>query len=120
MLTSTSNFTRRFFNFAFGPLADILSFKNGYQIELELPGVKREDITVDCEQGVLSISATKKEPVAEDKKRIHQEREFGTISRSFQLPNNVETDKMEAILSDGVLTVTLPKKESSKIEVKIQ
>lgn len=120
MLSSIHNFSRGFFNFAFGPLTDILSLKNGYQIELELPGVKRDDITIDCEQGVLNISATKKEPVCEGAKRVHQEREFGTVQRSFQLPGNVETDKMEALLSDGVLTVTLPKKESSKIEVKIQ
>lgn len=120
MLTTTRNFARGFFNFAFGPLADILSLKTGYQIELELPGVKRDDITVDCEQGVLTVSASKKEPTDEGKKRIHSEREFGTVSRSFQLPSNVETDKLEAVLADGVLTLTLPKKESSKIEVKIQ
>ena len=107
-------------NFALSPLADILSSKNLYQIEVELPGVKKEDIKVECDQNVLSITATKKEVISEDKKKIHQERTFGKISRSFQLPNNVETDKIEAALSEGVLTITLPMKESSKIEVKIK
>ena len=119
MLSSIKNFSRGFLNFAFGPLTDIISIKNGFRIELEVPGVKREDISIDCEQGVLNISASKKETAKDGAKVIHSEREFGTITRSFQLPGNVETDKMEAILSDGVLTVTLPKKESSKVEVKI-
>lgn len=120
MLASLRNFGKRsFFDFA-GPLADILSTKKGFRIELELPGVKKDNITIDCEKGVLNVTAVKNAPKEEGIKRVHREREFGTLSRAFELPTNVEIDKMEAILNDGVLTLTIPKKESPKIEVKIQ
>lgn len=120
MLTSARNLARGFLNFSFNPIFDILTSKNGYQIELELPGINREDITVDCINDTLTINATKKEPSLEGAKRTRSEREFGTITKTFHVPSNIETEKLEAVLSNGVLTVTLPKKETSKVEVKVQ
>lgn len=120
MLTSARNLTRGFLNYSISPVTDILSFKNGYQIDLELPGVNRDDISIDCVDDTLTIHATKKDPITEDKKRTRAEREFGTISQSFHLPNNIETDKLDAVLTNGVLTVTIPKKEGSKVEVKVK
>ena len=120
MLASVSNLGKRMFFDFVGPLVDIFSTKTGYRIDLELPGVKKEDITIDCEKGVLSITANKKANEIEGSKRVHAEREFGSLTRTFELPSNVETDKVEAILNEGVLTLTIPKKESPKIEVKVQ
>lgn len=120
MLSSVSNFGKRMFFDFVGPLVDIFSTKTGYQIDLELPGVKKDDITIDCEKGVLSITANKKAKEIEGVKKVHAEREFGSLTRTFELPSNVETDKVEAVLNDGVLTLTIPKKETPKIEVKIQ
>ncbi|KAH0795718.1 Hsp20/alpha crystallin family protein [Histomonas meleagridis] len=104
---------------AFGPLADIFQTKKGYQIQVELPGVKREDISIDLDQGNLKITATKKQIKGDNVKQIHSEREFGTVSRSFGLPANAQVEQVEASLTDGVLTLSIPKKERSKIEVKI-
>jgi HSP20 family molecular chaperone IbpA len=106
----------------FGPnlSTDILTHKGGYQIQLELPGVKRDDITIDVEKGSLNVTAVKKLVEQEGFKRVHAEREFGSVTRSFKLPPSVQLDKLEAILSEGVLTVSLPKKEEPKIEVKVK
>ena len=86
---------------------------------MELPGIKKEDITIDLEQGVLNVTAVKKLKKEDGVKQIHTEIEYGTISREFNLPSNVETDGMEAVLKDGVLTLSIPRKEKSKVEVKI-
>ena len=120
MLSVVSNLGKRWFFDFVGPLVDILSTKTGYQIDLELPGVKKEDISIDFDKGVLNITANKKALEIEGAKKVHAEREFGSLTRTFELPTNVETDKVEAVLNDGVLTLTIPKKETPKIEVKIQ
>lgn len=120
MLTSASKIARGFLNYSFTPVTDILTFKNGYQVDIELPGVNRDDITIDCADDTLTIHALKKDPITEDKKRTRSEREFGSVTQSFHLPNNIETEKLDAVLSNGVLTVTIPKKESSKVEVKVK
>ncbi|KAH0786904.1 Hsp20/alpha crystallin family protein [Histomonas meleagridis] len=119
MLSCLKNFNRGFFSMPYYPLADVFQTKKGYEIQMELPGVKKDDITIDLDQGILNITATKKLKKDESVKQIHTEIEYGTISREFNLPSNVETEGMEAVLKDGVLTLSIPRKEKSKVEVKI-
>jgi HSP20 family protein len=123
LLALPRRFTRSFFlDPVFGPnlCTDILTHKGGYQIQLELPGVKRDDITIDIDKGSLNVTALKKQVEQQGFKRVHAEREFGSVTRSFTLPPAVQLDKLEAVLSEGVLTVSLPKKEEAKIEVKVK
>lgn len=78
---------------------------NSY-IRAELPGVKREDIKVEIEDGTLSLTATRRQP---------GDGEQGlTLSRSFTLPEPVEAAKVTASCADGILTITLPKPEQAK------
>jgi HSP20 family protein len=122
MLAVPRSFCRSFLDplFNLSPFTDILTTKAGYQIQLELPGVKKEDIAIELEKGALKVTATRKAIEPEGTKRVHAEREFGELTRAFRLPESAQLDKLEAVLSDGVLTVSIPKKEIPKIQIKIQ
>jgi HSP20 family protein len=88
----------------------------------ELPGMTREDVQITLENNVLSIAGERKFEKDVKGESYHRlERTFGTFARSFTLPANVKTDKVEATFKDGVLTVTLPKVEEAKprrVEIK--
>jgi HSP20 family protein len=122
MLASPQRFLRSFFHpvFSPGPFVDIFSGKSGVQIQLELPGVKKEDIAIAFEKGALSVTAEKKPVELEGAKRVHAEREFGSLNRVFKLPSTTRLDKLEAVLTNGVLTVSIPKNEEPKIDIKVQ
>jgi len=100
---------------------DIREDDTNVYVEAELPGFKRDEIDVTMEQGVLTINAQRK---IEEKKGEEQhltERRFTRVSRSFRLPTPVDENKIEAHLEEGVLTLSLPKREEVKprrIEVK--
>ena len=95
-----------------------------YLIKTDLPGLTKEDINVNIEDGIMTISEEKKrETEKKDKHYSRYERSYGKFSRSFSLPNNVDSKKVEAKYHNGVLEVTLIKTEESKprgIEVKVQ
>jgi HSP20 family protein len=118
MLASPKPFVRSFFNPA--PFSDIFAGQSGFQILVELPGVKKEDVSIAFEKGALSVRAQKKPTDPEGTQRVHSERVFGSLSRVFKLPSSAQLDKLEAVLSNGVLTVSIPKKEEPKIEIKVQ
>lgn len=100
--------------------ADIKETQDAYVVETEMPGIKKEDITLICEKGVLTITAKQSEEAKEKKDGyIRRERYSGEASRSFALKNITE-EKISAKLEDGVLYVTLPKKEEDKKERKIE
>ena len=106
------------------PAVDIREDANGYKMEVELPGLTEKDIEVKVESGVLSISS-KKEEVKEDKEKdyVHKERRSYSFSRSFTLPDNVKTEKIDASFKNGLLNITIPKAPESKpklIEVKVK
>ncbi|MBQ0720507.1 MAG: Hsp20/alpha crystallin family protein [Gammaproteobacteria bacterium] len=95
----------------FAPRVDIKELDNCYQITAELPGVKKDDIHVTLEDGVLSISA---ETSSEDKeeengKVIRQERRYGKYLRSFTLGNNIHEKDISADFTDGILKLKAPK-----------
>lgn len=104
-----------------GPVVDVSETEKSYEIVAELPGLDEKDIEVKLANGGLSIKGEKHAEKEEKKKDYYlHERHFGTFERYFRLPDGVEAEKIEAIFSKGVLTVTLPKTpEARSAEKKI-
>ncbi len=109
---------------AAAPAVDIAETEKGYEITAELPGMDEKNIEVKFADGVLTIKGEKQEEKEEKKKDYYlNERSFGSFQRSFQVPDGVDADKIEADFKKGVLTVMLPKsaeaqKAAKKITVK--
>jgi HSP20 family protein len=92
------------------PHVDIAETDKEYLVKAELPDVTREDMHVSVDNGVLSIRGEKKQEKEEKGKKFHRiERHYGSFSRSFTLPDNVDASAIKATFKDGVLNVTLPK-----------
>lgn len=98
---------------AWAPPADVTETSEAYLVEVELPGVKRDDITVDLVGTELSISGEVRETERQGLFR-HRTRRIGQFSYQVTLPQDVDADKIEADLADGVLTVHVPKTEAAK------
>jgi len=97
------------------PAVDIFETEDALQVRADLPDVKLEDIDVRVENQTLSISGNRKFERDEKVKGYHRiERSYGEFVRSFAIPSTVETDKVAADYKNGVLTITLPKKEAAK------
>ena len=105
------------------PLADITEDEKEYLIKAELPEMKREDVKVIVENGVLTMSGERKFEKEEKKRKFHRvERGYGTFVRSFTLPDDADASKVKAEFKNGLLTVHLPKSERAKpkqIEVNV-
>jgi HSP20 family protein len=105
------------------PTVDIAETDTEYQIMAELPEVKKEDVKVTVENGVLTIQGERRQEKEEKGKRYHRvERSYGSFIRSFALPDHVDDTKVKAEYKDGVLHLHLPKSERAKpkaIEVKV-
>jgi HSP20 family protein len=98
---------------------DIKETENAYVVEAEMPGVKKENVELVCEDGVLTISAKANEEKTEEKEGyIRRERVSGEMTRRFEL-ENIDEENISAKMEDGVLFVTLPKKAPEKNEKKI-
>ncbi|RJX36320.1 MAG: Hsp20/alpha crystallin family protein [Desulfarculus sp.] len=106
----------------FVPAVDLKETDKGYELSAEVPGLKPEEIEVSLHGDVLVITGEKKNERIEDKEGYHlEERTYGSFYRSFRLPEEVDSEKLEAVHKDGVLRVTLPKCEKpvpKEIEVK--
>lgn len=83
-------------------------------VEAEVPGLTMQDLEVEVVGAELCIRGTRKSTEGEDVAFHRQERGFGEFARSITLPTEVNTDKVEAVLKDGVLTISLPKAETAK------
>ena len=104
------------------PLVDITEDDKEYIIKTELPEVKKEDVKVSVENGLLTIVGERKFEKEENKKYHRVECAYGRFMRSFVLPEGVDPDKVNAEFRDGVLKVHLAKSEQTKpkqIEVKV-
>ncbi len=100
------------------PAVDVLDEKDNVVINVELPGVKKEDIAVNIEDRVLTIKGERKFENKEKKGSYHrQERSFGSFERSFCLSDDMQTDEVDADFKDGILKLAL-KKDKTKEEVK--
>ena len=105
------------------PQVDISEDDNEYLIKADLPEMKKEDVKVTFENGILSISGERKSEKEEKEKKFHRiERSYGTFLRTFTLPEDADSTKIAAEFKDGVLKVHLPKSPAAKpkpIEVKV-
>lgn len=105
---------------------DLYQDKDGYTVRAELPGFRKEDISLDLSDGILTITGHQKSETKAGEKE--KEKETATVqerrvSRALSLPENLDVEKIQAAYENGVLTVTLPKREEVKpkqiaIEVK--
>ncbi len=89
---------------------DVLDTGDAFKLECELPGFKKEDLSIDVENDVLTISAERKSDEKESKPNyVKRERFYGSFSRSFDV-SGINVDAIEAAYNDGILTLTMPKK----------
>jgi HSP20 family protein len=107
----------------FTPRVDIAEDDKEYVVNVELPGVKKEEVKVSIENGVLTISGERKTEKEEKGKKFHRvEQTYGTFLRSFTLPESSSGEKISADFKDGILKVHVPKEEKARtkaIEVKV-
>jgi HSP20 family protein len=97
------------------PAVNISELKDEYQVSVAVPGMKKDDFTIDVEGNVLTISSEKEEST-EDKDGQYTRREYNysSFTRSFTLPDEVNKEKIEAKYEDGVLKINMPRKEEAK------
>ena len=97
------------------PAVNIAEESDCYKATLAVPGMKKEDFDIDVDGNLLTISAEKEEQKEEkDKKYTRKEYNYSSFSRSFTLPNEVKKDSIVAKYNNGLLELTLPKKDDAK------
>lgn len=97
------------------PSIDVSETDNAIQVRVDLPGIKAEEVDVEVRNNVLRITGERKEEREEKGTTWHRtERHVGKFSRSLTLPCDVQDDKVDAVYSNGVLSITLPKLEKEK------
>ena len=105
------------------PLVDVLEDGKEYLIKLETPEVKKEEITVKVQDGVLRVEGERKQEREDKSKRYHRvERLYGHFSRCFALPDDADTEKVSAEYADGILRIRVAKTEKPQprqIEVRV-
>jgi len=109
-------------NRPWSPAVDIYETENELVLKADLPEVNQKDIDVRVENQTLTIAGTRNFEKSEDKKGFHRiERSYGNFVRSFAIPNTFDTESIKAEYHNGVLSVTLAKKEAAKPrQVKIE
>ena len=123
--TSYSAIVDKFFNSSFGreggstfsPSTDVAETEKSFEIQLAVPGMKKEDFKLEVNENQLTISGERKfndERKEKDFRLI--ESRYGTFSRSFRVPENVDASKINARYVNGILEVTLPKDESKLLK----
>jgi HSP20 family protein len=105
------------------PLVDVLETESEFLIQAELAGVEKEHVKLSVQDGVLTVTGSRKQDSQEKGRRYHRtERAYGTFVRSFTVPDYVDDSRLTADFKNGLLTVHLPKSEKAKpksIEVKV-
>lgn len=97
------------------PAIDITEAEHEVTVKAELPGVKKDDVHVTFDDGMLTIQGEKHEEKKDETKQRHvYERSFGSFARAFTLPNTIDDSHIKAEFDDGVLTVHLPKTAEAK------
>lgn len=93
---------------------DIIEKANGYELQIDLPGVKKEDIKIEMNKNLINISVSiSKSSDEENKKYIRKERFTGEIKRSFNIGEDIDEDNINASFENGILYLNLPKKEEN-------
>ena len=98
---------------------DIKENEEGFELEVELPGYKKDDVKVHLKDGYLTVSASKQEnnDVKDDNgKYLRRERYSGSMSRRYYVGDQIQQDDIKAKFEDGILKLTIPKEEPKKVE----
>ncbi len=97
------------------PRVDLAENENSYLVHLDVPGMKKDELVINYQDGTLTISGERKFEETEEKANfVRVERRFGHFYRSFDLPKTVNADKIDATYHDGVLDIRVPKAEETK------
>ena len=102
-------------------LTDVKEHENHYEVEIDLPGFKKEEITIELNEGYLTITASKGLDEDEKNKKgkiVRQERYAGVMQRSYYVGEQLTTEDIKAKYEDGVLKLEIPKKEEKKLPEK--
>jgi len=129
--TSFSNLIDRFFSdslartggssYSFVPKVDILESETAYEINVAVPGLKKEDFKIDLNDNFLTISGERKFSKEKKENNLHVvETQYGNFSRSFSLPENVDASKINAAYNNGILEITVPKDEKKTLKTTIK
>ena len=129
--TSFSNLIDRFFNdslarsggsaYSFVPRVDILEEEKSFEIHVAVPGMNKDEFKIDVNDNHLTISGERKLTNEKKENNFHAvETQYGTFSRSFSLPENVDANKISAKYVNGILEVTIPKDEKKTLKTTIK
>ncbi|MEF8817760.1 MAG: Hsp20/alpha crystallin family protein [Salinibacter sp.] len=104
------------------PRTDLSETDDAFRIRLDVPGMTKEDITINLQNNTLTVSGERSsERQEEGEEYVRVERAFGNFHRTFTLPDAVDPDSVEAAYDDGVLTINVPKTETStRRQIEIQ
>ncbi|MDH5632069.1 MAG: Hsp20/alpha crystallin family protein [Gammaproteobacteria bacterium] len=98
------------------PAMDIREREHDFLVQADMPGIRKEDIDINLESGVLTITAETRQQTEEEKagRLLRQERRYGRYVRSLRLGRDIDGSKVKAVYEDGVLEIVLPKAEAAK------
>jgi HSP20 family protein len=100
---------------SFKPAIEVTEQENGYLAQVALPGVKKEDITISIENGLLKVTGERSTTKKEENEKVHfSEFRYGKFERTITLPKNSESDKVDAHFENGLLSISVLKKEEAK------
>ncbi|GIL24291.1 MAG: heat-shock protein [Bacteroidota bacterium] len=127
--TSFSALVDRFFNDSltrsggstFVPKTDVVETSNAYEVQLAVPGLNKEDFTIEVNDNFLTVSGERKFQNEKKEKNYHAiETHYGSFSRSFTLPENVDASKINAKYNNGILEISIPKDEKKVLKQTIK
>ena len=129
--SSFSNLIDRFFNesvarsggsaYSFVPRVDIIEEDKAFEVHVAVPGMKKDDFKIDLNDNFLTISGERKNSREKKENNFYSvETQYGTFSRSFTLPENVDATKISAKYVDGILEVVIPKDEKKALKTTIK
>jgi HSP20 family protein len=107
-------FNEGLFERDFSPSLDVVEANDEYLVQVDLPGVAKKDLDISVADNVLTIKGEKHESNEKNGKVYRKETWAGTFQRTISLPHGVDSTKIDARMQDGVLTITLPKREEAK------
>lgn len=129
--TSFSNLIDRFFNesvtrtggsqYSFVPRVDIIENEKAFEIQVAVPGMNKEDFKLDLNDNFLTVSGERKFTKEKKDNNFHSiETQYGTFSRTFSLPENVDSSKISAAYNNGILEIVVPKDEKKVLKATIK
>jgi len=107
--------THGLFDRRVSPAIDVIEHSESFTVKCDLPGIDRKDVDITIASGVLTIKGEKKSVGESAHSKVYRKETWeGSFQRTLSLPSGVDTEKVEAVFKDGVLTITLSKREDTK------